>query len=178
MHTTIIMTTFAVMKEYYILTILVLFALPLSAQKCFVVADIETLSPISDVSVRSKAGVETTDSMGMVCVPEDSKSLVLTHLNYESRLLNISETGDTIFLISKLSSLKEVVVFGKGKSKELPEFLKKPLVSKTDAQLLGTAQGGGFNILGLINYIIPKSWRKTSKKQCAKEQAKDILKNY
>jgi hypothetical protein len=56
--------------------------------------------------------------------------------------------------------------------------LKKPLVSKADAQLLGAAQGGGLNILGLINYIIPKSWRKTSKKQRAKEQAKDILKNY
>ena len=163
------------MKRFLFLACLLLSIQSLSAQKTIVVADIETFMPISDVSVRSKSGVEVTDSSGVITIAEDSKTLIFTHLNYESLMLNTSEIGDTVYLISKMSSLQEVVVFGQDKNRELPDALRDPLgMTKTDIQLAGASLEGGFNLFGLIKSLIPKKWLKNRKK----DRVKDILDNY
>ena len=41
--------------------------------------------------------------------------MVFSHVNYESRIINMEEVRDTVYLISKLLNVKEVVVFGKAK---------------------------------------------------------------
>lgn len=156
-----------------------LFSLSVVAQRKLVVCDIETLDPISSVSVRSSAGVEVTDSLGFFSVPDTCKSLVLSHLNYESRLLNLNEVHDTVFLVSKYMGMHEVVVFGRGKDDGLAERMNKILVlNKTDAQLLANNPANGGNLLGLVGKAIGKLVSKKSSKAKRKEKAREILENY
>ena len=146
------------------------------AQRRMVVCDIETLSPISQVSVRSSAGVEVTDSMGFFSVPDSCKSLVFTHVNYESRLLNVDEVRDTVFLVSHEMSMSEVVVFGKGKDDGLRDRINKMLVlDKTEAQLLGSDPSQGGNLFGLIGKLLPKHRSRAEKR---KQKAREIIENY
>ena len=48
--------------------------------------------------------------------------------------------------------------------------------SKLDLQLAG-AQSNGMNLFGLINYLIPKKWKKSAKEK-RKERLKRILDDY
>lgn len=165
------------MNRLLVILALVFLSLPTLAQRRLVVCDVETLQPISQVSVRSSAGVDITDSLGYFSVPDTCKSLVFTHVNYESRLLNLSEVRDTVFLVSKYMSIREVVVFGKGKNDEVAERMNKMLVlDKTDAQLLGANPSGG-NLLGLIGHAIGKLLPK-SKSAKRKQKAREIIENY
>ena len=165
------------MNRLLVILALVFLSLPALAQRRLVVCDVESLQPISQVSVRSNAGVDITDSLGYFSVPDTCKSLVFTHVNYESRLLNLSEVRDTVFLVSKYMSIREVVVFGKGKNDEVAERMNKMLVlDKTDAQLLGANPSGG-NLLGLIGHAIGKLLPK-SKSAKRKQKAREIIENY
>ena len=171
------MSTFAPMNRLLVILALVFLSLPALAQRRLVVCDVESLQPISQVSVRSSAGVDITDSLGYFSVPDTCKSLVFTHVNYESRLLNLSEVRDTVFLVSKYMSIREVVIFGKGKNDEVAERMNKMLVlDKTDAQLLGANPSGG-NLLGLIGHAIGKLLPK-SKSAKRKQKAREIIENY
>ena len=165
------------MNRLLVILALVFLSLPALAQRRLVVCDVESLQPISQVSVRSSAGVDITDSLGYFSVPDTCKSLVFTHVNYESRLLNLSEVRDTVFLVSKYMSIREVVIFGKGKNDEVAERMNKMLVlDKTDAQLLGANPSGG-NLLGLIGHAIGKLLPK-SKSAKRKQKAREIIENY
>lgn len=171
------MSIFAPMNRLLVILALVFLSLSALAQRRLVVCDVESLQPISQVSVRSSAGVDITDSLGYFSVPDTCKSLVFTHVNYESRLLNLSEVRDTVFLVSKYMSIREVVVFGKGKNDEVAERMNKMLVlDKTDAQLLGANPSGG-NLLGLIGHAIGKLLPK-SKSAKRKQKAREIIENY
>ena len=155
---------------------LLVMSMAICAQRRMVVCDIETLSPISQVSVRSSAGVEVTDSMGFFSVPDSCRSLVFTHINYESRLLNVDEVRDTVFLVSHEMSMREVVVFGKGKDDGLRDRINKMLVlNKTDAQLLGSDPSQGGNLFGLIGKLLPKHKTRAEKR---KQKAREIIENY
>ena len=102
---------------------------------------------------------------------------MFTHVNYESRLLNLSEVRDTVFLVSKYMSMREVVVFGKGKNDEIRENMNKMLVlNKTDAQLLGANPSGG-NLLGIIGQFLGKILPK-GKSAKRKQKAREIIENY
>lgn len=144
-----------------------------------VVCDVETSQPISSVSVQSSAGAEVTDTMGYFSVPDSCKSLILSHLNYESRLLNVNEVGDTVFLVSKDLGIRELVVFGKKSDDGLADRIKKMVaLSKTDAQLLANDPANGGNLLAVIGKAIGKLISKKSKKARSKEKAREIIENY
>jgi imidazoleglycerol phosphate synthase glutamine amidotransferase subunit HisH len=71
---------------------------------------------------------------------------------------------DTIFLISKLMGLNEVVVFGHGKGEDkLKELKKQLLINKTEMQLAAADPSVGVNLLGLIQKLFKR--RKESKKE-------------
>ena len=106
---------FALVNRIALLIYLMLLSVSVAAQRRLVVCDVETLEPISSVSVQSSVGVDTTDSLGYFSVPDTCKSILLSHVNYESRLLHLNEVHDTVFLVSKYLGIREVVVFGKGK---------------------------------------------------------------
>ena len=102
---------------------------------------------------------------------------MFSHVNYESRIINLDEVKDTVFLISKLLNIKEVVVFGKAPHIEDYTDLQSRLrLSKTELQLAAIQSPNG-NLLGLLKYIIPKKWRKSAKEK-RKERLKQILEDY
>ena len=148
------------------------------AQRRLVVVDVETLVPVVGANVISKDGKCTTDSLGYFSVSDSCKTLSFSHVNYESRLVNLNEVSDTIFLISKLLNIKEVVVFGHGKRDELPDALKKQLeMEKENAKLAAINPNSG-NLLSLIGYLIPKKWRKGYREAQRRKHHDDVLREY
>ena len=134
-------------------------------QRRLIVVDVETRVPIRGVNVLSSASLQadTTDWQGLVSVPDTCRSLSFSHVKYESRLLNLDEVKDTVFLISKLMGLPEVTVFGHGKGEDKLKELKKQMrISKEEAQLAAADPAAGFNVLGLIQKLVKR--HKESKK--------------
>ena len=161
----------------YLLLMVFLCCLPVSAQRRLVIIDVETLIPVDGANVVCKDLTTQSDTLGYVTVPDSCRSILFSHVNYESRLINVDEIRDTVFLISKLLNLKEVVVFGKKPHiDDYAELNKHMQPSKLDLQLAG-AQPGGMNLFGLIGYLIPKKWKKSAKEK-RKERLKRILDDY
>ena len=147
------------------------------AQRRLVVVDVETLIPVAGANVVSKDGNTTTDSLGYFSVSDSCRSLAFSHVNYEPRMINLTEVRDTVYLISKLLNVREVVVFGHGPHDVLPEALKKQLkINKTEAEL-AAANPGGANLLPLLARLIPKKWRKNKKEERMK-RLRQILEDY
>ena len=147
------------------------------AQRRLVVVDVETLVPVIGANVVSADGNTTTDSLGYFCVSDSCRSLAFSHVNYEPRMINLTEVRDTVYLISKLLNVREVVVFGHGPHDVLPEALKKQLkINKTEAEL-AAANPGGVNLLPLLARLIPKKWRKNKKEERMK-RLRQILEDY
>ena len=154
------------------------YSLLLSAQRQLRVVDVETLVPVAGANVVSKNRTAQTDSMGCIIVSDTCRTLVFSHVNYESRMLNLEEVRDTVFLISKLLNLKEVVVFGQKKRDDKLKDLKNQLgLSPLDAQLIGASTNSGMNLFGLIGKLIPNKWRK-SKKESRRERLKRVIEEY
>ncbi len=153
-----------------------------SSQRRLTVVDVETLFPIGGANVVGKGVTTQTDSLGHVTVTDSCKSLIFSHVNYENRIINVEEVRDTVFLISKLLNLKEVVVLGKGKPRdELKELNSRLHLSKEEIQAIKAAQGSGVNVLALINYVIPKRWKeywRKNTKEGRRERLKKILQDY
>lgn len=155
-----------------------MYSLLLSAQRQLRVVDVETLMPVAGANVVTKESTAQTDSMGCITVSDICRTLVFSHVNYESRMLNLEEVKDTVYLISKLLNLKEVVVFGQDKRGDKIKDLKNQLgLSKTDAQLIAANPASGMNLFGLIGKLIPKKWRK-SKKESRRERLKRVIEEY
>lgn len=166
------------MMRRMLLLLLMAVATQAFAQRRLVVVDVETLIPVAGANVVSKDGNTTTDSLGYVCVSDSCRSLAFSHVNYEPRMINLTEVRDTVFLISKLLNIREVVVFGHGPHDVLPEALKKQLrMSKIEAQLAAADPSSGGNLLALVGRLLPKKWR-TSKKERRLKQWKQILDDY
>ena len=161
-----------------LLLLLVAAAAQASAQRRLVVVDVETLIPVAGANVVSKDGNTTTDSLGYFSVSDSCRSLAFSHVNYEPRMINLTEVRDTVFLISKLLNVREVVVFGHGPHDVLPEALKKQLkINKTEAELVSIDPSSGGNLLPLLARLIPKKWRRNKKEEQMK-QLKRILEEY
>ena len=152
--------------------------MPAVAQHRVVVLDIETYVPVAGANVQGTKALAVTDSMGYVTVNDSCRTLLFSHVDYESRLINRSELTDTVYLISRLRMIDEVVVMGRGKPKDdkLEELNKSLRLSPSEAQLISADPNSGMNVMGLLKYIIPKSWRKSKKSH--KERLKETLENY
>ena len=151
--------------------------LSLSAQRQLRVVDVETLVPVAGANVVTKNCTSQTDSLGAITVSDSCRTLIFSHVNYESRIINLEEVKDTVYLISKLLNLNEVVVFGHAKRDEKLDNLKNQLgLSPADAQLIA-ASNSGMNLFGLIGKLIPKKWLK-SKKAARRERIKKIIEDY
>ena len=159
------------------LLLLMVVAMQGFAQRRLVVVDVETMIPVVGANVISKDGNCTTDSLGYFSVSDSCKSLSFSHVNYESRLVNLTEVGDTIYMISKLLNIKEVVVFGHGKREEIPDALKKQLETEKENAKLASIDPNSGNLLMLLGYLIPKKWRKNTK-EARRKRMKQILDNY
>ena len=107
-------------------------------------------------------------------------TITFSHVNYESRIINLDEVRDTVFMISKLLNLKEVVVFGHGKNRDYSDLQKSLKRDKIEAQLAAADPSVGFRIdlAKVVNAVIPKRWRPGYRKEQRKKRLKEILDNY
>ena len=147
------------------------------SQRRLVVVDVETLIPVAGANVVSREGTSVTDSLGHVLVSDSCKSLSFSHVNYESRIINLTELRDTVFMISKLLNIKEVVVFGHGPQEEISDDLKKKLrMDPIDAQLAAANPNSGINVLAFLKMLIPKKWLARLRKNSKEERLKRLKK--
>ena len=170
------------MCRQFILMLLLFSSTGLLAQRRLTLVDVETLVPVAGANVVGKYGNYTTDSLGLVCVSDSSKTLSFSHVNYDGRIINVDEVRDTVFLISKLLNLKEVVVFGVNKSKR-PDFTELNNGLKLDpkeAQLVAAdpSRAASVDLGKVISFILPKKWRPGYKKEQRKKRLKEILDDY
>ena len=147
-----------------------------TAQRRIVTVDIETGTPLKGVNVQSHHFAAVTDSLGYVTIPDTLHTFLFSHVNYESSLINTYQTADTVFLISKLNNLGEVLVLGKGKKEddgmsELERRIKKQ--ARIEAELAGANPNG--NLFGLLSYLIPKKWK--NRKENKRKRHQEILDN-
>lgn len=169
------------MARLYLCLLLVLCCIDSLAQRRLVVVDMDLLVPVAGANVVSRQGVQTTDSMGVVYVAKDSKTITISHVNYESLILNLNkEDGDTIYMLSKLLNLQEVLVLGKGKQPDYRELNKGFQLDETEAQLAGAnpSTAASFDLGKVISALIPKKWRSSYKKAQRKKRLKEILEEY
>ena len=161
----------------FLLLLLAAFSVKGFSQRHLVVVDVETLIPVSGANVVSREGTNVTDSLGHVFVSDSCQSLSLTHVNYESRIINLTEVRDTVFMISKLLNIKEVVVFGHGPQEEISDDLKKKLkMDAIDAQLSAANPNSGINVLAFLKMLIPKKWLASLRKNSKEERLKRLQK--
>jgi hypothetical protein len=151
--------------------------LSVQAQRRYVVIDVETKVPIRHVNVRYGAHhTDTTNWQGRVNIPDSCRTLLLSHVNYESRLIRTEEVEDTIYMISKLMGLPEVTVFGKGKGEDHLKELKKHLKQdRTERQLAAIDPSRGTNLLPLIGKIVDK-FRK--RRPSRRERFRKMIRDY
>lgn len=161
-----------------LLLLLAVVSLECFSQRHLVVVDVETLDPVVGANVVSREGTNVTDSLGHVLVSDSCQSLSFTHVNYESRIINIAELRrDTVYMISKLLNIKEVVVFGKGPVEELSLDMKKELKRKAiDAQLAAANPNSGIQVFEILKMLIPKKWRENLRKSLRKNSKEERLK--
>ena len=162
----------------YLFLISILCYTTVSAQRQLVVVDIETLIPVVGASVVSKGGTLTTDTLGYVTVADSCKSLSFSHVNYESRIINLKEVRDTVYMISKLLNLKEVVVFGHGKKRDYSELQKRLGLDKVEAQLISGGKRGMDLITVFNTLFVPKKWRKSYRRKQRMKRLQETLDNY
>ena len=168
------------MKKCLLLFLLFGVVLLATAQRRLVVVDVETLAPVVGANVVSRDSTQTTDSIGHVFVSDSCMTITFSHVNYESRIINLDEVRDTVFMISKLLNLKEVVVFGHGKNRDYSDLQKSLKRDKIEAQLAAADPSVGFRIdlAKVVNAVIPKRWRPGYRKEQRKKRLKEILDNY
>lgn len=166
------------MMRHTLSLLLVAVVMQAFAQRRLVVVDVETLIPVVGANVVSSDGNTTTDSLGFFSVSDSCRTLAFSHVNYEPRMINIKEVRDTVFLISKLLNIREVVVFGHGPHDVLPEALKKQLrINKKEAELAAIDPSSGGNLLALVGKLLPKKWRRNKKEERMK-RLRQILDDY
>lgn len=162
------------MPRLLLTSLLIASCVAVHAQRRLTVVDVETRVPIRGVNVTSRTQrADTTDWQGVIIVPDTCRTLSFSHVKYESRILNLSEVKDTVFLISKLMGLNEVVVIGKGKDDDKLKELKRQLIlDPKEAQLVAADPSQGFDVLGLIQSIFKK------RKERKQERYRRMLEEY
>ena len=138
-----------------------------SAQRRVLVADIDSKAPVGKVKIcTDRNRTYTTDYTGHVVIDTFFKTATVAHPTYLSRIIDLKQTTDTIFLLPNM--LKEVVIFG-----------EKPIIHFDFNFKAGNGPGqfkkpSGYDFLGWLK-TFEKGHRPSRKEQ---EKNKKIWKNY
>lgn len=102
------------MTRTILLILLSALSLSSQAQRKAVVVNIENGIPVRDVEVNTNTNRRVkTNWMGEFFLPFNTTSFTLTHGKFLSMTLDVDEMPDTIALLSRLTTLSEVIVWGK-----------------------------------------------------------------
>ena len=136
------------------LLLMAVFSVDSFSQRHLVVVDVETLIPVSGANVVSREGTSVTDSLGHVLVSDSCRSLSFSHVNYESRIINLAEVRDTVFI----------------------DLKKKLKMDAINAQLAAANPNSGINVLAILKKLIPKKWLASLRKNSKEERLKRLQK--
>jgi len=166
-------------KNRLFLLLSLLWTIAAQAQMRKLVAiDVDAVVPVVGASVLTNGGSTITDSAGCFTVPDTCQLMMISHMNYESRVVHLNEVRDTVLLISKELNLREVVVFGLGpedaKTRELNRRLR---LKKQDAEMLNANPNSGLNLGGVIKAIIPRKWMRRAKEE-RRKRLQQVLEDY
>ncbi len=158
------------MKSRYIYILLLLMpGIKSRAQLSAVVLDMETRMPVSKAKVYvNPSGSVTTDRYGRFHIVGNCHSMTFSHAGYESRAIQKSELRDTVWLMPKMHTLDEVVIWG-----------MKPKVRFGIDRITADASRYGKPSSGMT-FDLFSAFDKSQKHKSGKdrERYKNILKNY
>lgn len=158
-----------------IITILygLIWSIGCNAQVTGIVIDLETRKPVSNVHLYLDTNMNVVaDWAGRFHTDAKFKSATISHFKYVARKMKREEMRDTIYLLPKMNTLSEVVVYGRNPG---PKFKYNNMTS-IDRQL-ANYKGGGFNILGLAALAI-NALVKDKHKMSKRDRTKMAIENY
>lgn len=127
------------MKRVFLIFILIDLWMQAYAQTHGVIANIETGLPIKDVKIYTNTNkVVTTGWMGDFYIYSDFQSITISHGKFMPITMKREEMTDTIYMLPKLYTLDEVVVWGKR------PFIS-PQITKRIAEDAKLCAPGGFS---------------------------------
>lgn len=162
------------MKKPFFISVFILLCNFSRAQVSGIVVDIETGTPIKDVTVsmNTNNGVKTKWD-GSFSIDEDFSSATFTRSGYLSRSMNKEEIKDTVFLLPNGRSLAEVVVYAK---KPVNKFNYSGMTGLDRKLIANQGMAKGFNPLGFVLLAIDAL--KDKHKMTKNEKLKQQLDNY
>jgi hypothetical protein len=102
------------MTKLYITILLIWMPLMVLAQRKAVVVNIENGVPVRDVEINTNTNERVkTNWMGEFFLPFKATSFTLTHGKFLAMTIDVDEMPDTIALLPRLTTLGEVIVWGK-----------------------------------------------------------------
>lgn len=116
------------------------------AQKHGTIINVEDGLPIRDVKIYTNTNkTATTNWLGEYNIYTDFKSATISHGKYMSITLKKEEMRDTIYLLPKMYTLDEVIVWGKR-----PYFTQSKQIARDASMYAPPGAGKGFDFFSLF----------------------------
>ena len=143
----------------------------------FIVADLESRAPLRDVLVHTDDNQDTrTIWDGTFLLKDGFNRISFSHPLYEKRYVLKSELkGDTIFLLPKRNTLREVVIYGERRfDKRMAEMIK-PSPQQVERDKLPQVIPAGPDVLALALWIFENTLgKKIEKRKHRKNELKKV----
>ena len=143
----------------------------------FVVADIESRVPLRDVLVHTDDNQNTkTIWDGTFSLKVGYDKIMFSHPFYEKRYVLKSELkGDTIFLLPKMNTLREVVIYGERRFEKRMAGMMKPSPQQVERDKFPQVIPAGPDVIALATWIFENTLgKKIEKRKRRKNELKKI----
>ena len=159
------------MKSFLIVLLLITSA-SAGAQQ-FVVADMESRVPLRDVLVHTDDNQDTrTIWDGTFSLKEGFNRISLSHPLYEKRYVLKSEMKrDTIFLLPKMNTLREVVIYGERRFDKRIAEMMRPSPQQVERDKLPKVVPAGPDVLALALWLYDITIGKKAEKRARRKKA-------
>ena len=159
------------MKRFLIGSLLVASA-SVNAQQ-YLVADMESRVPIRDVQIHTDDNQNTrTIGDGTFSLKKGFGRISFSHPLYEKRYVLTSELkGDTIFLLPKMNTLREVVIYGERRFDKRMVEMMKPSPQQVERDKLPQVVPAGPDVLALALWLYDITIGKKAEKRARRKKA-------
>ena len=143
----------------------------------FIVADMESRVPLRDVLVYTDNNQNTkTIWDGTFSLKEGFDRISFSHPLYEKRYVLKSELkGDTIFLLPKMNTLREVVIYGERRFDKRMAEIMKPSPQQVERDKLPQVIPAGPDVLALASWIFENTIGKKIEKRKRRKNEQEII---
>ena len=133
----------------------------------FIVADMESRVPLRDVLVHTDDNQDTRSIWdGTFLLKDGFNRISLSHPLYEKRYVLKSELkGDTIFLLPKMNTLREVVIYGERRFDKRMAEMMKPSPQQVERDKLPKVIPAGPDLVALALWIFENTLGKNIEKR-------------